>query len=164
MLGLGVMLLQGLPLNMPAATNGTRWAADWLGIGHPPWNMYAPVPDRQNNRLAAEIMNDEDQVIAHWSAPEWEKLSAGRRFSLHRWSEYYDHVWTIDNAHCWPALAQHINNRALKPDQAANGSARQVRLIMQQQLLAPPAGNRWPPPVPPEGYDERWVLSNEPLP
>ncbi|QDU29154.1 hypothetical protein ETAA8_42610 [Anatilimnocola aggregata] len=163
-----LMVLQGMPLNMPAATVHARLTADWLGIGSGAWDMYAPVPDRQNHRLSAELMSSESHVVARWSSPEWRKQSAYQRFWGHRWAEYYDNVWGNNNAALWPALAQHV------ADQHAVNSAlgkvqddeplRQVKLIAETKGLAPPAGERWPKPVPPEGYDDNWVLSIEPLP
>ncbi len=161
---LALMLLQGLPLNMQAATNSARYLGDWLGIGHETWNMYAPDPDRQNHRLTAEIMSSDEHVIASWSTPKWPMLSAAERFRLHRWSEYYDHVWMNNNADCWPALARHVVNTTPRQSSPDVEPPRQVRLIAETKLLKAPEGNTWPAPIPPEGYDDRWVLKIEPLP
>lgn len=158
------MLAQSLPLNMPATTLRVRYLADWIGIGHPPWDLYAPVPDHQNHRISAELIAGDDHVIARWHSPEWRKQSAAKRFCQHRWTEYYDNIWGINNAPLWPSLARYIvastPQRPFDPDERPT----QVKLIAETRVLSDPQGNRWPAPVPPEGYGDNWVLSIEPLP
>lgn len=160
---LGLMCLQGLPLNMNAATNSAKWLGDWLGVGHLGWSMFAPFPDRQNHRVTAEIMDSDDHVLQTWAMPRWPDHSAAERFRKHRWAEYYDNVWMNNNSNCWPALAQHIV-RTSKLPRGLEAPPRQVRLIAETKTLPEPKGNHWPKPGPPEGYDDRWVLSIEPLP
>lgn len=160
---IGLMLLQGLPLNMNAATSGAKWIGDWLGVGHLGWSMFAPFPDRQNHRVTAEIMDTDDHVLQTWSMPRWPDHSSAERFRKHRWAEYYDNVWMNHNSNCWPALAQHIVRTSKLPP-GLEAPPRQVRLIAETKTLPEPKGNRWPKPGPPEGYDDRWVLSIEPLP
>lgn len=159
-----LMLLQGLPLNMPAATVHCRYVADWIGIGHQPWNMYAPFPDSQNHRLTAQLMSSDEHVVATWTSPEWRKQSTYERFWGHRWAEYYDHVWMNHNADLWPALAQHIVKETPLESSEDPEPLKQVKLIAETKSLSPPAGAHWPRPIPPEGYDDNWVLSIEPLP
>jgi hypothetical protein len=164
LMALGLMLLQGLPLNMPGATLRARYLADWLGIGHQPWDMYAPVPDSQNHRIVAELLDGNDHVVARWHSPEWRKQAAMQRFWGHRWTEYYDNVWWNSNDYLWNRLAQHVaaetRIQPYDPDQRPT----QVKLIAEVQSLAAPVGNRWPRPVPPDDYNDNWVLSIEPLP
>jgi hypothetical protein len=160
---LGLMVLQGMPLNMNAANGGARYIADWLGIGHETWNLYAPEPDRQNHRLTAEIMSDENYVLAHWSSPHWPDLSPAQRFRMHRWTEYYDNVWMNDHSACWSPLSRHIYRTAKIPP-AEDNQPRQVRLIREWNFLPEPKGDRWPKPVPPETYTDSHVLHIEPLP
>lgn len=161
---LALMILQGMPLNMNAANGGARYIADWLGIGHETWNMYAPEPDRQNHRLTAEIMSDDSHVLATWSTPRWTDLSPVERFRQHRWTEYFDHVWMNDHNACWRVLAQHIYRTTKVPYEGEGNQPRQVRLIRESHLLAEPTGNRWPKPMPPTDYNDSWILSIEPLP
>lgn len=157
-----LMVLQGMPLNMNAATYAAHWLADWMGAGHYSWSMFAPNPDAQNHRISAEIMDSDDHVLAHWSMPRWPEHSSAYRFRKHRWAEYYDNVWRNNNQRCWPALAQHIVRTSKLPP-GNEAPPQSVKLIAETKTLAEPKGNRWPKPGPPEGYDDRWVLSNEPL-
>jgi hypothetical protein len=157
---LGFAIVQGMPLKMQAATNRVRWLADLVGIGHEEWNMYAPSPDRQNHRVSAEVLSSFEHVAGRWSMPNWRGLSTAERFRLHRWSEYYDHVWLNYNSLCWPALAQRVVRETnVPPDE----ELRQVKLMVESKSFPPPTGNRWPPPVPPDGYDDKWVLWIEQL-
>ena len=165
-----MMLLQGMPLNMNAATNGVKWLGDWVGAGHYGWSMFAPDPDRQNHRISAEVMDSDDHVLAEWKMPDWRELSSAERFRLHRWNEYYDNVWMNQNNRCWPALAQHVV-RSTKLPPALEAPPQQVRLIAETKTIphprskpGEPPAKRWPKPGPPEGYDDRWVLSIEQLP
>ncbi|WP_425614730.1 hypothetical protein NA78x_004605 [Anatilimnocola sp. NA78] len=158
-----LMLQQGMPLAMPAATLHARYAADWLGIGHQPWNMYAPTPDQQNHRLSAQIMSSNEHVIATWHSPAWRDKSTWQRFWGHRWTEYYDNIWMNHHADLWPALAQHVVRDA-KLKYSPDDLPRQVKLIAETKSLSSPSGSRWPAPIPPEDYDDNWVLAIEPLP
>ncbi|WP_254507807.1 hypothetical protein [Anatilimnocola floriformis] len=157
-----LMVLQGAPLNINAASYAARWLADWMGAGHYGWSMFAPTPDAQNHRISAEIMDSDDHVLAKWSMPHWPEHSSATRFRKHRWAEYYDNVWMNSNNRCWPALAQHIVNTAKLPP-GGEAPPKFVKLIAETKTLPAPTGNRWPKPGAPEGYDDRWVLSNEPL-
>lgn len=159
---LGLMILQGLPLNMNASIGGARYIADWLGIGHDSWGMFAPEPDRQNHRLIAEITSDDNHVLATWSTPYWPDWSPTRRFRKHRWTEFYDNVWTNDNSACWPVLARHIYRTTKFPPGGEN-QPRQVRIIRESNLLPEPQGTRWPKAVPPAAYSDNYVLHIEPL-
>gem|GEM_PF-6554765 len=158
-----LMVLQGMPLNINAASYAARWLCDWVGAGHYGWSMFAPDPDRQNHRISAEIMDSDDHVLATWSMPRWPEHSSLVRFRQHRWNEYYDNVWMNHHSRCWPALAQHIV-RTTKRSPGNEAAPKQVRLIAETKTLSIPSGSRWPKPGPPEGYDDRWVLSIEPLP
>ena len=160
---LAIMILQGMPLNMNAAIGGARYTAAWLGISHENWSMYAPEPDRQNHRLTAEIMSDDNHVLATWSTPHWPDWSPLTRFRKHRWTEYYDNVWMNDNSACWPFLARHIY-RTSKLPYTGEDKPRQVRIIRESNLLPEPTGSRWPKAAPPEAYNDSWILSIEPLP
>ena len=165
-----LMVLQGMPLNMNAANYSARWLADWMGCGHGGWGMFAPEPDRTNHRVSAEIMDSDDHVLATWTMPSWKKQTSLQRFRNHRWNEYYDNVWLNHHAGCWPKLAEHIV-RTTKLPPVSEAPPQQVRLIAETKFLTDPRGKpgdpppaRWPKPVPPEGYDDRWVLSIEQLP
>jgi hypothetical protein len=167
---LTLMVVQGMPLNMNATNYSARWCADWMGCGHLGWGMFAPEPDRTNHRISAEIMDSDDHVLATWTMPNWQKHSSFDRFRLHRWNEYYDNVWTNNNSRCWPKLAEHIV-RTTKLPPGLEAPPKQVRLIAETKFLTDPRGKpgdpppaRWPKPAPPEGYDDRWVLSIEQLP
>ena len=159
-----LMILQGMPLNMNEAVGGARYIADWLGIGHETWSMFAPEPDRQNHRLTAEIMSDDSHVLATWSTPHWPDWSPLERFRKHRWTEYYDNVWMENNRACWPVLARHIYRTTKIPYEGDDNQPRQVRLIRESNLLPEPTGTRWPKAVPPKEYNDSWILSIEPLP
>jgi hypothetical protein len=159
-----LMVLQGMPLNMNAVVVKARYVADWLGIGHGGWNMFAPEPDRQNHRLTAEVMADDSYVLVTWSSPYWPELSPLTRFRMHRWSEYFDHVWMNDNSACWPVLARYVANTAKIPYEGDDNRPRQVRLIRESHILPEPTGSRWPKPQPPAEYNDSWILSIEPLP
>lgn len=161
---LALMILQGMPLNMNAAIGGARYTADWLGIGHDSWGMFAPEVDRQNHRLIGEIMADDGHVIVRWSTPHWPDGSTLQRFRKHRWTEYYDNVWMENNQAGWPFLARHIYRTAEIPYEGEDNQPRQVRLIKEYNWFPEPKGDRWPKAEPPEAYDQSWVLKTEPLP
>jgi hypothetical protein len=164
---IGLLILfatvQGVPLKMNAAINRVRWVADLAGIGHQEWNMFAPVPDHQNHRLSAEIMSSFEHVAGQWTMPNWREYPPTRRFWMHRWSEYYDHVWANHNTVCWPALAQHALRSAKYSQAADDEPPRQVKLMVETVTFPRPSGDRWPPPVPPHTYDDKWILWIEQL-
>jgi hypothetical protein len=157
------MLIQGLPLKLSATSNRVHWLADWVGIGHEEWNMFAPMPDHQNHRVTAEVMSSFEHVAGRWSMPNWREFSTAERFRLHRWNEYYDHVWMNNNQVCWPALALHALRNAKYETSLTEDPPKQVKLMVETVTFPLPTGTRWPPPVPPEKFDDKWVLWIEQL-
>jgi len=160
---LGGALIQGLPLKLAATSNRVHWIADWAGIGHEEWNMFAPEPDHQNHRVTAEVMSSFEHVAGHWSMPRWRELSLAEHFRQHRWNEYYDHVWLNNNQVCWPALAQHALRNAKYETSPAEEPPKQVKLLVESVTFPVPTGDRWPPPIAPEKFDDKWVLWIEQL-
>src|SRR5262245_50790126 len=76
---------------LPQASNAVRTKLNpllvRLGINQGEWNLFAPIPDRVNKRLRAEITY-RDGEKRDWKGPDWGQVPAWEKWIKHRHVEW----------------------------------------------------------------------------
>lgn len=119
-----LIFIDGFPFSPVPLRDLVDPALDKLGIYQGEWNMFAPEPDTVNTRLSADI-EYYDGTLAHWSTPEWRKLSYFQRIMRFREHEYLEKASTLPYAQIWPELADFI----VREQQGATPSESEVKRV-----------------------------------
>jgi hypothetical protein len=99
---------------------------DVTGLWQGSWQLYAPNPDRANNRVTAEIFFADGGRL-HWSQPDWATMSGWRRFLNFRHMEFMDNVRVDRNKGAWTGLAQYL---ARTHEEQRGGNARVTKVVL----------------------------------
>jgi hypothetical protein len=148
---------------LPQASNALRTKINpllvRLGINQGQWNLFAPVPDRVNTRLRAEITY-QDGEKREWNGPDWGQVSAWEKWIKHRHVEWLDHI--APNQAAWESWCRFLA-LSERPDYPNADRGAEVRVIFHEAVNPPSSDRPWPSIRQPAKYDDGWVMTIEKL-
>lgn len=156
---LAIVAIDTLPQAPTAVGLAIRPLLTRMGINQGVWNLFAPVPDRMNTRLRAEITY-RDGERRDWTGPDWRRVSIWEKWVGHRRFEWFDHIVVQTNAHAWESWCRYLV-RSQRPDMTDADRGAEIRVIYQE-YETPLADKRpWPSIRDVQKFDEGWVLTIE---
>jgi len=128
--------------------------------------MFSPYPDGQNHRFRAEIKYADGEQRT-WESPDWRSLSTGQMYWKYRLVNFLDSFWGIASEPTWEPFAAYIAH-SVRPgipfNERPSERPREVRVIIEQAVIEPPADGVWQSHNQVTPYNESWVLFTKKYP
>ena len=108
---------------------------DVTGYWQGAWTLFAPNPDRLNERLYATVEFDDGRT-ATWSSPDWRAMTPLERFTSFRRLEYFDDVAGSATPELFGRLADFIVTEVAPP--SPNAQPVRVTIDVSRNVMENP--------------------------
>ena len=109
---------------------------DVLGLWQGRWDLFAPLVDKENNRIEAKIYFDGESDPEIWRSPDWNKLSCLGKFRSSREIEFYDRIRNDRDPRVWESFSRYLVSEIGKKGETRKVS--KVELISVVEKISPP--------------------------